>query len=308
MLKKSFVLPIALFFLTVVTTFLSGYLLSGTVRGGILFSASLIAILGAHEMGHYLYGRKYGVSISAPFFIPAPPFLSPIGTFGAFIRIKSVIRSRRELFDIGVAGPIAGVIVAFPVLFIGLTLSSIEPPDSVFLSQLGSAISLGESLAFLLFSEMTLGPVADGHQIVLHPVAFAGWIGLFITTLNLLPAGQLDGGHIAYCVFPERWYRVISRITIFFLVIMGMGTAPVLELSSRFGFPSPAELFPQWLVFDGWIGWIVWAFLLTLLGSFHPQTLCDDAPLSFQRKTVAVLCFIIFLACFAPVPISMLQF
>ncbi len=307
MLKKSFVLPLVLFFLTVVTTFFSGYFVSGTVIGGVLFSISLMTILGAHEMGHYLYGRKYGVSISAPFFIPAPPFISPIGTFGAFIRIKSTIRSRRDLFDIGAAGPIAGVIVALPVLFIGLMLSRVEPSDSTFLSQMGSAISLGESLMFLLFSKMTLGPVSDGHQIVLHPVAFAGWIGLFITTLNLVPAGQLDGGHIAYCVFSEHWYRIISRITILFLVVMGMGTAPLLELLSHFGFLSFSEQLPQWFIFDGWIGWIFWALLLTLFGTSHPQTLYNDTPLNLRRKTIAVVCFVIFLFCFAPVPISILH-
>lgn len=307
MIKRSTAIPLVLFVLTAATTFLSGYMISGTYTGGVLFSLSLVAILGAHEMGHYLYGRKYGVSITLPWFIPAPPFLSPIGTFGAFIRIRSRIPGRKELFDIGVAGPIAGVIVALPVLFVGLLFSEVIALDSERLSEMQTAMSLGNSLVFALFSKIAVGEVAQGYELLLHPVAFAGWIGLFVTVLNLMPAGQLDGGHIVYCVFPAQWHRTISVATVVFLVIMGVGTVPLVDLADYLGLGVLANV-PPWLMFEGWAGWLFWAILLLLLGTSHPPTLSDDAEIGAGRKKLAFLSLLIFISCFTPVPISIVEF
>ena len=307
MIKRSTAIPLVLFVLTAATTFLSGYMISGTYTGGVLFSLSLVAILGAHEMGHYFYGRKYGVSITLPWFIPAPPFLSPIGTFGAFIRIRSQIPGRKELFDIGVAGPIAGVIVALPVLFVGLLFSDVIALDSGRLSEMQTAMSLGNSLVFALFSKIAVGEVAQGYELLLHPVAFAGWIGLFVTVLNLMPAGQLDGGHIVYCVFPVQWHRTISVATVVFLVIMGVGTAPLVDLADYLGLGVLANV-PPWLMFEGWAGWLFWAILLLLLGTSHPPTLSSDTEIGAGRKKLAFLSLLIFISCFTPVPISIVEF
>ena len=307
MVGRSALIALVLLFITAATTFISGYMISGTYAGGVLFSLSLIAILGAHEMGHYLYGRKYGVSITLPWFIPAPPFLSPIGTFGAFIRIRSQIRSRKELFDIGVAGPIAGVAVALPVLFVGLLFSDVVALDSEKLSEMQTAMSLGNSLVFSLFSKMAVGQLAEGYEIILHPLAFAGWIGLFVTVLNLMPAGQLDGGHIVYCVFPARWHRTVSSITVVSLVIMGVGTAPLLDLANYLGL-GVVGAFPGWLVFEGWVGWLFWAILLLVIGTSHPPTLLEDAGIGTRRKVLALFSLLVFVSCFTPVPVSIVNF
>ncbi len=307
MIKRSTLIPLVLFILTAATTFLSGYMISGAYTGGVLFSVSLVAILGAHEMGHYFYGRKYGVSITLPWFIPAPPFLSPIGTFGAFIRIKSRIRGRRELFDIGVAGPVAGVLVALPVLFVGLLFSEVVALDSERLSEMQTGMSLGNSLVFAFFSKMAIGEIAQGYEILLHPVAFAGWIGLFVTVLNLMPAGQLDGGHIVYCVFPAYWHKAISATTVILLVIMGVGTAPLVDFADYLGLWVLSAL-PEWLMFEGWVGWLFWAILLLVLGTSHPPTISSDAEIGAGRKALAFLSLVIFICCFTPVPISIVEF
>ena len=176
---------IVLFVATLITTFLAGYLQGGNVISGLSFSISLLFILGSHEMGHYYYGRKYGILITPPYFIPVPPpFIA--GTMGAFIRIKSQITSKRALFDIGVAGPIFGIIAAIPVLLIGIKLSQIVPVENIGEAEV---INLGDSLIFSFFVHMILGSIEEGYDIFLHPVAFAGWIGLFVTALNLIPSG-----------------------------------------------------------------------------------------------------------------------
>lgn len=305
---RSLVVPLALFLLTAATTFFSGYLMSGTVSGGVLFSLSLMIILGAHEMGHYLYGRRYGVSITVPYFVPAPPFVSPIGTFGAFIRIRSPIPSRRELFDIGAAGPFAGAAAAFPFLFAGLLFSEVVAVDSETLAEMGSAMSLGNSAVFALFSKMALGTVPEGHEIVLHPVAFAGWIGLFVTALNLMPAGQLDGGHLVYSVFPPRWHRRISRATVLALVVMGLGTAPLADLAPYLGLSAAAGALPPWLAFEGWAGWLFWAIVLVALGTSHAPAEREDVALDPARKVLAFASLVLFACCFSPVPVSFVEF
>lgn len=199
---------------------------------GIPFAATLMLILMAHEMGHYFACLRYRVYATLPFFIPAP---TPIGTLGAFIRIKSPIPSRRALFDIGIAGPIAGFVVALPVLAAAIALSQPASPNAPD-PQIQFNFPLIFHAANLVFGK---GIALDG--LLLHPIGIAAWVGMFATALNLLPGGQLDGGHIVYALSP-RWHRTISLITVFGLA---------------FG------------IFF-WRGWGLWALLLTLFGTRHP--------------------------------------
>ncbi len=201
---------------------------------GIPFSFTLMLILFAHEMGHYLYCRYYGVNATLPFFVPFP---SLFGTMGAFIRIKSPIRSRAALFDIGIAGPIAGFVVAVVALIVGLTLSKPLPP--VFLPP---DLEFGYPLIFRL-AHHVVGPSLPLPKLNLSPVAIAAWVGMFATALNLLPGGQLDGGHIVFSISP-RLHRIISSITILILIPLG---------------------------YYRWMGWWLWAVLLAISGMRHPM-------------------------------------
>ena len=205
---------------------------------GIPFSFTLMLILLCHELGHYVYCLRYRVAATLPFFIPAP---TPIGTLGAFIRIKSPMRSRRALFDIGIAGPIAGFAVAIVVLALSLALSR---PEAAGASQ--SELLLGYPLIFRVMHRLLMhGPAGyvPLERMLLHPTAIAAWVGMFATALNLLPGGQLDGGHIVYALVP-RAHRWISMLTVVALVFMGgIGM---------------------------WRGWLLWAVLLMLSGMRHP--------------------------------------
>ena len=174
-------------------------------------------------------------------------------------------------------------------------------------SEMQTAMSLGNSFIFALFSKMAVGEVAQGYELVLHPVAFAGWIGLFVTALNLMPAGQLDGGHVVYCVFPAQWHKTISVATVVFLVIMGIGTAPLVELADYIGLGVLADV-PKWLVFEGWVGWLFWAILLLVIGTSHPPTVSSDTEIGAGRKALAFVSLLIFISCLTPVPISIVEF
>lgn len=291
-------LHIALFVATIVTTFIAGYAQGGSFASGLSFSSALIFILGSHEMGHYMYGRKYGIDITPPYFIPAPPVISPIGTFGAFIKIKSRISSKRALFDIGVAGPILGIIAVLPVLYIGLSMSRI-----VSVSEFGdhAGITLGSSPIFSFFVWMILGDIPAGKDVLLHPVAFAGWIGLLVTALNLIPSGQLDGGHIIYSVFGKWTHYLASNLSVVTLVIMGLGTKSLVELFEIANYDIPV---PQVLLFEGWAGWLVWAFFLTLMGGNHPATTYEEYDIGIKRKIVAFVTLLLLIGCFTPSPVS----
>ncbi|RJP25275.1 MAG: site-2 protease family protein [Deltaproteobacteria bacterium] len=231
---------------------------------GLMFNVPLLSILGVHELGHYAAARHHRVDVTLPFFLPAPSF---IGTFGAFIRIRSPIPDRNALFDVGVAGPLAGVLVALPVLVIGLSLSDVRAAAGI------GGIPLGESLIFKAAARMVLGAVPNGYDVVLHPVAFAGWIGLFVTMLNLIPSGQLDGGHIAYALFGER-YAEAARLVPYALLLMGIL----------------------------WVGWFVWAVLLFALGTRHQRTVYDEVPLTRRRKYLGAAAALLFLLSFSPSP------
>jgi membrane-associated protease RseP (regulator of RpoE activity) len=242
---------------------------------GFWYSGTILGILGCHELGHYFACRYYDVDASLPFFLPAP--LPLTGTLGAFIRIREPIPTKRMLFDIGIAGPIAGFVVAVPALFIGLALSHVAavPPHM-------DGLSLGEPLLFQVASKLLWGTPPNGYSLNLHPIAFAAWFGLLATSLNLFPIGQLDGGHISYAVFGRK----SSYVT---LVMIGVAISLIFVSTS----------------------WLVWTVLmiamLFIFGRHHPRTYDEHVPLDRSRVILAVVALIIFVLCFTPAPIQPLE-
>jgi membrane-associated protease RseP (regulator of RpoE activity) len=239
---------------------------------GLPFAGTLMLILLAHEMGHYLYCKRYGVWATLPFFIPAPTL---IGTFGAFIRIRSPIRSRTALFDIGIAGPIAGFVVAFAVLMVSLGLSKPIPARAA-----AGAADLGFPLIFQLVHRL-LAAQSAAHgvarlplgRVLLHPTAIAAWVGMFATSLNLLPGGQLDGGHIVFSIAPQA-HKFVSRLTILILLPMA---------------------------YYLWFGWFVWAILLQLSSLRHPQV-AEWPRVSGGRAWLAVFALLLLALTLTPAP------
>ena len=244
------------------------------VRGA-WYSIPILAILGAHELGHYYACRYYGVDASPPYFLPMPFLLT--GTLGAFIRIRQQVRSKRELFDIGIAGPIAGFLVAVPVLFIGASLSRMVqlPPE-------GTLEFFGEPLLVQFAIWLNFGVRPEGYDVIFHPMAFAAWFGLLATALNLFPIGQLDGGHISYAVLGAR-----STLVTLGAVAVLIGLA----------FLSTS--------------WILWAVLMVVMlltfGPRHPRTFDEEIPLDPARLWLAAFALVMFVLCFTPVPFSIIQ-
>jgi membrane-associated protease RseP (regulator of RpoE activity) len=242
------------------------------ITQGLWYSATVLLILGAHELGHYLACRYYQVDASLPFFIPMPGVLT--GTLGAFIRIREPIPTKRMLFDIGIAGPLAGFVFALPALFIGVALSPVvQVPDDLV------GFHLGEPLLFRMAAWLTWGSIAEGYSLNLHPIALAAWFGLLATALNLFPIGQLDGGHISYAVLGRRSTA---------LTLASIGVSIGLTFLS--------------------MSWLVWTFLLVamtlVMGPRHPRTIDEDIPLDRTRIWLAVLALIVLAVCFTPSPIE----
>lgn len=242
--------------------------------GGLWYSLTILAILGCHEMGHYVACRYYRVDATLPYFLPAPVLT---GTLGAFIRIRARIPDKVSLFDIGIAGPLAGFVVALPALFLGVWMSRVvELPDEFV------GFELGEPLLFQFAAWLTWGPIPDGSSLNLHPMAFAAWFGLLATALNLFPVGQLDGGHIAYAVLGRR----SSWITIG-MIAVAIG-----------------------LTFFS-LSWLVWTLLmigmLVAFGPHHPPTWDEVTPVNRTRVWLAVLAAVIFVLCFTPAPIEPIE-
>lgn len=266
-------LNIFLFIITVATTLIAGALQEGvnlleqptSIWRGIPFSFTLLLILGTHELGHYVMSKKHRVDVTLPYFIPAPSF---IGTFGAVIKMKSPMLDRKTLLDVGVAGPFAGMIVAIPVLVVGLLLSDIVPHTGK------EGIRLGSCILFSSLNWIVNGPMPDNANLMLHPVAFSGWIGLLVTSLNLIPAGQLDGGHVAYAVFGAK-QRIVAKVFMGVLLLLGV---------------------------VGWSGWLVWFILLLFLGIHHPPVVYDWIPLDRKRKIAGVIALGVFIITFMPKP------
>lgn len=284
-------LHVGLFLLTLLTTTMAGADMAGAfvalnhplatfgnLYAGLSFSIPLMLILFAHEMGHFVVARRNNVDVSPPYFIPAPlPSVFFIGTFGAFIRMRSPARTRRAMFDIGAAGPWAGVVLAVIAVAIGLKYSDVSPLDAS-----GGGLQLGNSILFWAVSYAVLGVDPNSVNVNLHPVAFAGWIGLLVTTLNLLPVGQLDGGHVIYALF-GRWHRTIARLFIAACVLM---VVVPLALGSVY-----------------WGGWLFWVVFLFFLGLGHPATVDAETPLDRRRRVFAWATVALFILTFSPVPL-----
>src|SRR5258705_13445915 len=223
-------LALTLFLATLLSTLAAGSIVSGSLPwitfdpaaqpgrllDGLPFAFTLLAILGTHEFGHYFTARAYGAAVSLPYFIPAPPPLFIFGTLGAVIRMRSPVRDRNSLLDIAAAGPIAGLLVALPALWLGLSWSRVGAIPA------GGVMTFGDSLLMQFMTYLTFGRIPAGMDVFVHPVALAGWVGLFVTALNLFPAGQLDGGRIAYALF-GGWDRQISIATFGGLIGLGAG-------------------------------------------------------------------------------------
>ncbi|MEO0071745.1 MAG: site-2 protease family protein [candidate division WOR-3 bacterium] len=265
---------ILLLIATVLTTLFVGALHAGKnplqspgqLFYGVPFSLGIILILGSHELAHYLTARRLGVDASPPYFLPVPHPMT--GTMGAFIKIRSPVPSRSALIKVGVAGPLAGFLVALPVSFLGLAVSQVRliPPNTPLLR-------LGSPLVFEIISKIFHGNPPPGSDVVLHPLAFAGWLGMFVTALNLLPIGQLDGGHIVYAILGKR-YRLASIFIVAGLLLMGFF----------------------------WLGWPFWAFLATALGLKHPPPLDNITPLTKKDILLAVLALVVMILTFTPAP------
>ncbi len=247
---------------------------------GLLFSVPLLIILLGHELGHYLVARRHGMDVSPPFFIPSPHWINLIGTFGAFIRLRSPMINRSMLLDVGSGGPLASFVLSLPVAAVGLYLSrtlplpAVQTPTSFAVLFGNQPIWLGGSLVFDGLAALL---VRGEGMVILHPLAFAGWLGLFVTALNLFPLSQLDGGHILYALV-GRWQRPIGLAFLGLLLVLG----------------------------TVWQGWWVWAVLILLIGRgriHHPTVFDPRFPVTGIRRPLGWLCVLIFVSTFVVIPL-----
>jgi membrane-associated protease RseP (regulator of RpoE activity) len=266
---------LVLFLLTVLTTFTAGAIMEGKnilsdpflILNGWSFAVPLLLILLCHEFGHYIESRINGIKVSLPYFIPGPTIL---GTFGAVIRSKSPFKNRKNLLDVGATGPIAGFVVAVVVVVLGLSFSKVAEAVPQ------GGIRLGDSLIFKLLSFLVLKNIPEGQEVFLSPTAFAGWAGILVTMLNLLPIGQLDGGHIIYALL-GKMQKKIALVAVLALIPLGIFL---------------------------WEGWLVWVVLILIIKLGHPPTLNDQIPLDLKRKIIGWTAMFIFILSFTPVPIK----
>ncbi len=243
---------------------------------GVWFMFALMSILVFHEFGHYFAGRWHHADVSLPYFIPAPTLF---GTLGAFIKSRSPFKNRIELFDVGVAGPLAGFLPALIILIIGLASAQFQPaiepqPGDTF-------FEFGDSLLLLLLTKTVMPTQPEGYQLVLSPLIYAGWVGLFVTMMNLLPMGQLDGGHIVYALVGKRLHRIIANTSLGVLLALGLV----------------------------WTGWLFWAAMVVFIVKVkHPPTLNDDIGLGPTRRRLGWLAILIFVLTFMPLPLKIISF
>lgn len=270
------VLNIVLFIATIFTTLFVGALNRGgnpfakfsDIVLGIPFSFSLMLILSGHELGHYFVSRHFQVKTSLPYFLPIPHPL--IGTMGAFIRVESILPNRKALIRIGLSGPIIGFLLAIPITIIGITLSKIIPTDNFV------GLKIGSSLLFNFLTYLIHPKIPSGYDLVLHPMAFAGWLGFLVTALNLLPVGQLDGGHIAYAVF-GKYRKYITLLILVGIAILGLF----------------------------WPGWFFWILIIVLFGLKHPKAQDEISNITKTDRIYAVSALLIFILTFIPIPFPM---
>ena len=310
------VVNLILFILTLLSVIWSGWLFSNqtftstnpvqmvlqVLQGGWPFAISLIAILGVHEFGHYFAGRAHGVHVTLPFFIPLP--YTGFGTMGAFISMKDAPKNRNALMDIGAAGPLAGMVVSVIVVVIGLSMSTVSalpstvPPGQAYQIEGNSLLYL--LLKYLQFGQLLPAPASYGDvspllywiryfftgrplplgglDVMISPVAWAGWAGFLVTSLNLLPAGQLDGGHIFHLLFGTKTTRALFPVILVALVLLGFA----------------------------WEGWWLWAFLVFLFGRVYAEPLDQITPLDGKRKLLGIIALVVFILTFIPVPITLI--
>ncbi len=283
--KKSLVQPILLV-ATIIATVFAGYTNSLGFIGadglifswralGLagLFSISIMTILGCHELGHYITSRRSGIDASLPYFIPAIP---PIGTFGAFIQIKSPIFDRKTLVRLGFSGPIISIILAVVTLIIGISLSEVQ--EEVVNGEGG--MFLGSSILFKRLVVWIKEPYSEGMVLYLHPIAFAGWVGLLVTSINLMPIGQLDGGHISRAILGKDWAKRVSLVSIGALIVLGL----MLEYE----------------------GWLFWAFLAYMLGGRGASPLNDVTRVDSKHLGLGIIALFVFILSFVPLPFSIM--
>lgn len=296
--------PLLLFVLSVTSALWVGGNVKGTwylpktialnILDGWKFAVPLFAILLAHEFGHYFAARYHGVRASLPYFLPMP--LSPLGTWGAIIGMPDRISTPRALLDIGAAGPLAGMAVALPVLSLGLHWSQVHPIQPGFIVE-------GQCLLYMLMKRIIVGPIPAGSDVFLHPTAFAGWAGLFITMINLLPSAQLDGGHIAYALLGKKQDRIANIIyqSLPFLFLANLAHSLLLSRRAGGGEEGDSKALQNGLF------WLVWFGILTLIRRFggvdHPPT-DEGHTLDGPRRAIAIFCLVLFVVLFMPQPFT----
>jgi membrane-associated protease RseP (regulator of RpoE activity) len=279
---------IVLFITTFCTTLLAGAFYEGAdvfgnfreIIRGLPFALTLMGILLGHEFGHYLASQYHNVRATLPYFIPGPalPGTISVGTFGAFIKMKSPFTTRSALLDIGIAGPLVGTLLAIPVFAYGLWTSPIRYVTSY--DSGGISINLGSSILLHIIEKLVVGDTPDNQVIALNSIGYAGWLGLFVTSLNLIPIGQLDGGHISYAIFRRFGHRFISRLAFVFLLILGL---------------------------SGWNGWFIWAVLALVIGFGHPPPIEPLEPLDRRRKILGLIGILLFILTIIPNPIQIIS-
>ncbi len=249
---------------------------------GIPFAATLMGILLAHELSHYFVARRYGSPVSLPYFIPMPNLL---GTMGAVITQSAPMRDRKTLFDIGVAGPLGGLVVAIPLLILGLSLSRVQPPPP----GLDVALQEGNSLLYIGLKYLVFGEIlpANGMDVWIHPVAFAAWAGLLVTMINLIPVGQLDGGHVSYALLGRKAWTLGYVVIV---AMFGLGGFLLLQGNEAGGF------------------WVLWGFMNLILNRKHPPPLNDVTPVGDGRIAVGLFMVVIFVLTFMPSPLRQIEF
>lgn len=297
--KPSLIAPAILFLVTFLTTLTAGFFMhinfvsdsEGEMMSrvtavftnpmqllyGLPFCFTILVILLAHEMGHYLTCRFYGIKATLPYVIPAPPPFNPFGTFGAVIKIKSNFRDRRQLFDVGVAGPLAGFIFIIPALLVGLHNSK----EFEFTGPVQQTLEFGEPLLFRVASALFY-PGEAGTPISLHPVGWAAWFGMLATSINLLPFGQLDGGHMVYALLGARGHRILSGVTLGGLAALSLYSWPMM-------------------------GYLLFVLILIFIGFRHPRPYTEFAILGRARVITAIIGLIIFVLTFIPVPVQLIE-